>query len=363
METYGDKPNIGKLSDDVYSFQVEIDGELYQFPMKYTDFISYGWEYDQDDTEKLDSNYLLSAVFYKGKLECYADIVNFDINALPIGECYVSGLSIDSVNIRDAKEFSLRLPKGLEYGKATVEDVKGAYGTPSDTYDGEYFTKLTYEYDYYQKVEILVSKETASIESVDIQNASIPDDFVVSEVSMDMPEIVKKYKVPDKLGDSFDTYVVKYGGELYQLPAPVSSFISNGWKIKENSSDMIVAGRSYGWVTMMNDNQELRAIANNYSEGATSIDNCFLTSVKSGDYNNKTDIMIPRDITIGMSESDLEKALNGVEYEKDTSSSSYNYYSIVPGRSKLDLYEIYSKDKAIYKIEVSNSPRYSDYVK
>ena len=363
METYVDKPNVCKLSDDVYSFQVEIDGELYQFPMKYTDFISYGWEYDQDDTEKLDSNYLLSAVFYKGKLECYADIVNFDINALPIGECYVSGLSIDSVNIRDAKEFSLRLPKGLEYGKATVEDVKGAYGTPSDTYDGEYFTKLTYEYDYYQKVEILVSKETASIESVDIQNASIPDDFVVSEVSMDMPEIVKKYKVPDKLGDSFDTYVVKYGGELYQLPAPVSSFISNGWKIKENSSDMIVAGRSYGWVTMMNDNQELRAIANNYSEGATSIDNCFLTSVKSGDYNNKTDIMIPRDITIGMSESDLEKALNGVEYEKDTSSSSYNYYSIVPGRSKLDLYEIYSKDKAIYKIEVSNSPRYSDYVK
>ena len=88
-----------------------------------------------------------------------------------------------------------------------------------------------------------------------------------------------------------------------------------------------------------------------------------MTSVKSGDYNNNTDIVIPRNITIGMSESDLEEALGGVEYEKDASSSSYTDYIIVPGKIKLDYYEILTKDNAVYKIEVNNSPRYSDYVK
>ncbi len=208
-----------------------------------------------------------------------------------------------------------------------------------------------------------MSRESGSIESIEIQNASIPDDFAISDISMEVPEVVNEYKAPDKLGDSFDTFVVQYGGELYKLPAPVSSFISNGWEIKKESKDMIIAGRSYGWVSLVNDNQELKVIANNYSEGATSIENCFMTSVKSGDYNNNTDIVIPRNITIGMSESDLEEALGGVEYEKDASSSSYTDYIIVPGKSKLDYYEILTKDNAVYKIEVNNSPRYSDYVK
>lgn len=363
MTNGGTKPDFGTLSDDVYSFQVEIYGELYQFPMKYTDFINYGWEYNEDDTEILGSNYMLLGVFSNGKIDCYVDIANFDVNAKPISECYISRISIESVNIRKIDDFSLRLPKGLEFGKATLEDIKEAYGTPSDTYEGEYSTKLTYQYDYYQEVEISVSKESGSIGAIKIQNALIPDDFVVSEVKTEVPEIVNNYKTPDTLGDSLETFIVQYGGTLYQLPAPVSIFITNGCKIDESGTDMVISGQSFGYVTLMKDNQELRVMANNYSEEATSIENCFVTTVKSGDYGNSTDIVIPRNITIGMSELDLEKALTGIEYEKDTSSTAYNYYRIIPGKSSLDNYEIFVKDNAVYKIEVQNSPRYSDYIK
>ena len=43
---------------------------------------------------------------------------------------------------KNDKNFSMRLPKSVELGKSTVEDVKAAYGTPSDLFESEYSTKL-----------------------------------------------------------------------------------------------------------------------------------------------------------------------------------------------------------------------------
>lgn len=46
----------GALSDDLYDFQISIDGTVYQFPMFYSDFEALGWEYDGDPTNTLSSN-------------------------------------------------------------------------------------------------------------------------------------------------------------------------------------------------------------------------------------------------------------------------------------------------------------------
>jgi hypothetical protein len=362
-EVVGIKPDFGVMSDDIYSFQIEINGELYQFPMKYTEFTSYGWKYKEDNSEKLDANYMLLGTFENNGLVCYADIVNFDINALQINECYVSSISLDSYLISKVENVSLRLPKGIEYGKATIEDVKEAYGTPSDIYEGSSYTKLTYKYDRYQVVEIEISNETGVIESIEIENAVIPENFVVSAVNTEVPEIVKSYKAPDKLGDDFDNFTVQFDGHMYQLPAPVSSFVANGWKIDESNTEMVIPGRGYGYVFFVKDDRKMKVMANNYSEGATSIENCFVTQVKSGDSDNKTEIIISRNITIGMSESELDKALKDVKHEKDTSLTSFIYYNIEPGESLSDEYEIYVNESGVYKIVVKNSPRYNDFVK
>jgi hypothetical protein len=359
----GTKPDFGPLSDDIYSFQIEIDGDVYQFPMKYTDFISYGWVIEGNDTETIDPNYYMYNTFAKGKLKCFADIINFDINALPINECYVGGITISDSQALNAKNFTMRLPKGIEYGKSTVEDVKAAYGTPSDTYESEYYTSLRYEYASYQEIKIVVSADTGRISEIEVTNLTMPEDFVAGEVDTTVPEIVNKYKSPDKLDDDFDAFTVKYGGDLYQLPAPVSCFTANGWKIIEKESEMVVTGRSFGWVTLIKDNQRLRVIANNYCEKATAIDNCFVTKVQSGDYDNKTEIIIAKNITIGMSVAQLEKTLSGADYKKNDSSSSYDYYEIEAGDSVLDGYEIQTDKKTVTKIVVEYSPKYSDYVR
>lgn len=94
--------------------------------MKYTDFINYGWTYQDEDTENVDSNYNLRGTFVKG-LICFADIYNFDINARPVKECYITGITINTYSEDRVGDFTLRLPKGLEFGKATVKDIKNAY--------------------------------------------------------------------------------------------------------------------------------------------------------------------------------------------------------------------------------------------
>lgn len=59
----------------------------------------------------------------------------------------------------------------------------------------------------------------------------------------------------------------------------------------------------------------------------------------------------------------MEKAISGVDYEKDDSSDSYTFYRIIPGESSSDNYEIFVRDGAISKIEVNNSPKYSEFTK
>ena len=56
-----------ELSDDIYSFQVSVDGTVYQFPMWAKDFAALGWTYDGDDSQTLTSNqYTVAETWTKG---------------------------------------------------------------------------------------------------------------------------------------------------------------------------------------------------------------------------------------------------------------------------------------------------------
>ena len=100
----------------------------------------------------------------------------------------------------------------------------------------------------------------------------------------------------------------------------------------------------------------LRALAYNYADYATVLENCFVTSVETSEYDPQFDLVIPGGIKRGDSESKLKKAINVFNYESETSDSGYTYYEIYnPEGSILDSYDIVVKDGVITSIEVSNS--------
>lgn len=203
------------LSEDIYSFQLQIDGDIYAFPMPYEDFLGYGWEYDEDDTLMLDSQRVQSVeVFSKGNLTCFASFVNFDVNAVPLRNAYIGGISIDSFAVGSTGA-EIVAPGGLVFGKSTSEEIRAAYGTPTYENKSEDGSEiLKYEQESNQSYEFWVDGETGVMSQISLRNTAQPEDFKPGEVSTEVPSIVTQYQTPKKMSNKFEDWIVEYDGVL-----------------------------------------------------------------------------------------------------------------------------------------------------
>lgn len=342
------------LSDDLYDFQISIDGVVYQFPMWYSDFEAYGWEYLGDNTDTLSSNqYTVAERWKKDGFEIYTRFANLSMNTAAFADCEVAGIKMEQYNLEECN-WEILLPGGIQYGVSNADDIRAAYGDPSSDYDGERYYMMTYKYDFYREISLYVYKDTDTLGTIEIQNM-IELEGMDNSVSDEVPEQVKNYKAPAELGNDLYSFNLELEGNLYKLPCPVSVFLENGFQIDEHNSDTEVGAKSYGWVELRYNNQSLRVIADNYADYATVVENCFVTSIKSSDNGPKWDLVIPGNIKRGDSEADVEKAVKGFETEVETSDSGFTYYTVYdPKGSKLDNYCICLKDGAVLSIEVKS---------
>lgn len=324
--------NNSELSDDIYSFEVKIDGELYKFPMSYEDFTAKGWTYKDDETAELAPNtYSSTEAFTKGDLKLYASVFNLGLNTVPISQSTIGGISIDNFQFQNAPQTTIELPREIAYGTATLEDVTAAYGTPSETYEGDLYTKLTYEYDSYQDIDLYIDTETKVLNKIDIRNFTADEesrDADAAQVSDEPTEEVLAYQSPSELGDDLNSFIIDFAGNLYQLPAPVAVFLENGWTLMADDSEAIVAGKDSGWVSLMKDNQKFRTLTKNYNANAATIENCFVTSVEVNVNSTNLPLTVQKGITMGISEAELLAALGDVKYEIADNNPPYIYYNI-----------------------------------
>lgn len=355
-----------ELSDDPYSFQISVGGEIYQLPMTFEQLVSYGWEYDGDVTQTLDPNqYTFSDVFKKGDAKIYAKICNFGADVMAIDKCTVGSLTFDSMTVED-NQLGIFLPGGIEFLKSTKEDIVAAYGEPTDTYESDSLITLTYTYDYHQEIKLNISVEKNVLDLIDIENLVPMEDSAAEDtaVSDEVPEIISQYTAPTALGDDFTKFIVELDGDLYQIPAPVAEFEKNGWKIIEDSSDSVIKAKDFGWITLTKNNQKMRTSVQNYAPNATTINNTFVTKVVASDNEAKLPIKVQKGIERGMKQADVEKALSGVSYEEDES-ETFLYYEIAGPNSSLDAVTILvNKETGVVgKIEVSNQPKSDELFK
>ncbi len=343
-----------ELSDDLYDFQVSINGDVYQIPMWYSDFEALGWEYDGDNTETLSSNqYTTSQRWKKDGFSIYTRFANLSMNSVTFADSMIGGIALDKYDLKDC-DWEILLPGGIEWGVSNADDIRAAYGDPTDDYDGDMYYKMTYKYDSYREISLYVYKETDALEQIDIQNL-VELEGADNSVDESVPDVVKDYKAPSELGDDLYSFNVELEGNLYTLPCPVSEFLANGFTIDESNSDMEVAAGSFGWVDLKYNNQTLHAMADNYADYATVMENCFVTDVKSSDFGPEFELVIPGNIKRGDAQADVEKALEGFNVEKETSDSGFTYYTIYdPDGSKLNRYEVCVQDGVVIQIEVKN---------
>lgn len=327
-----------ELGTDIYGYQVEYAGNLIQLPMTYDDFTAMGWtlsKNDSPDTMISTGSYGM-ATFNNGEVSAYVDMINFGINEAPLSDCLVGGIKLDLAwGDIDLSSLTVKLPGGIVMGTSNIEDIKAAYGEPSDTYDSDLYTKMTYQKDTYERVELYVYKETNTLLQADIRNFKEPEGFDKGSVSTEVPEIVTNYQTPAALGSDFMDPEVEFMGNLYRLPAPVSAFLDNGWEMKDVAEDAFVEGGGLEFIDMMKDNQTVSFSVYNLTENATSVENCFVTELDFGSYDpDVLALKLSENITLGADKSELiaKAGERGYLYEDED-----NYLTIYPDKdSKLE---------------------------
>ena len=340
-----------ELSDDIYSFQVSVDGTVYQFPMWAKDFAALGWTYDGDDSQTLTSNqYTVAETWVKGDLEVYTSLINLSMNEVTYKDAAVGGITFDEYDLKDTN-VQIVLPKGIQFGVSTRDDIIAAYGEPTDEYDGSMYYNMTYEYDYYQEIDLYVYKETGTLDKIEIRNF-IELEGADNSVNPAVPDVVKEYKAPSELGNDLYAFNIQLEGKLYKLPCPVSVLVENGFKIVEENSQMEIGADSYGWIELLYNNQTYRCIVDNYANYATIPDNCFVTTMESSIYGPEFDLVIPGNIKVGDAEADVVEIIKNFNYEAETS-GDFTYYEITdPNGSALAEYELTVKEGKVISIDV-----------
>ena len=332
QEDSADSESTGELGDDIYSFSMEFDGQTMKFPMTYQEFTDMGWELSssEDPDTKVSTNSYGMLTFNKGASSVYADVINLGINEVGLEDCLIGGISVDGSYDVDLTAVSVKLPGDIELGKATLDDIKAAYGEPSDTYEGDLYTKLTYEKDSYQEVELSVFKDDNTLKEVDMRNFEEPEDYDKGTVSDEVPDIVTSYETPTALGGDMMDTAVEYMGDLYSLPAPVSAFTANGWEIQDAEDTPYVEGGGIAFIDMMKNNQSIHFSVYNETENATALENCFVRELSFATYDPESIAMkLSGDITLGADKAELIKMADEKGY---ISEENDDYLRIYPNK-------------------------------
>lgn len=318
------------LSEKWSDFQIQIDDQVYQFPMTYQDFVSYGWTSEDSEFPTLEPNQYDLLYFTKDDVRCMAYVINLAKNNMTADQCLVGGISIDSFDW-DVSAGNVVLPGGIVRGEASAAAIEEAYGTPSDVYEGDLYKKLTYETDSYCRLEMSVDNETGVLGDIEVRNFVEPEGFDAGEISEEIPAEVTAYAKPDALGDSLEEFCISLDGAVYEVPVPVSVLIADGWELDTSDSDAEVAAHDIGWVTLRKGGQEIREIAVNYADYATIPENCWFETLSVGGYTLEAEGELPCGIKTGMAEAELTAILDqaGVAYTTEADEGSdFAYYKI-----------------------------------
>ena len=327
QEDSADSESTGELGDDIYSFSMEFDGQIMKFPMTYQDFVGMGWELSsrEDPDMKISTNSYGFVSFNKGKNSVSAEVMNLGINEVGLEDSLIGGITVDGSYDIDLTSVSVKLPGGIELGKSTLDDIKAAYGEPSDTYEGDLYTK-----DTYQEVELSVFKDDNTLKKVDMENLEEPEGYDKGAVSDEVPDIVTAYKAPDALGSDMLDTAVEYMGDLYSLPAPVSAFTANGWEIQNAEDTPYVEGNGLAFIDMMKNNQSIHFSVYNETENATALENCFVRELSFATYDPESiEMKLSGDITLGADKAELIKMADEKGY---ISEENDDYLRIYPNK-------------------------------
>lgn len=336
---------IPELSDDIYSFQISLDGSVIQLPVRCSVLESIGFEYDEDPTEKIYATAISEDYsWYKGDFIIDTGVYNYDINAVPYTEGVVTSLSVTE---QDDCNNQVLLPRGIELGGSGYDDIVAAYGIPSYCRENDYNYSLSYSMNHEQYISFYVEKDTDTLSEINIYNEVSPYDILglmevtdfLDKVDTEAPAIEYNYTAPEALSAKPDSGIFEFAGHIYAIGCPVAELLENGFVINEYNSDPLVPSHYSVEMELRYGNQIVEAEIANVSDSITCTENCKIRSITFYGMDSEYAVVptIGGNVKVGDSEEVLLEALEGCDYDDDWDTYTiYNEDSICLSRVSIE---------------------------
>jgi hypothetical protein len=346
--------DTGDLSDDIYSFQVMINGHVFSLPFEWSYAESLGWELGDrfDDVELGPNQRTFSNRVWQGNTGLSMGIGNLSPNNIDVSEGIVGNIRVDDRDMETGVEFML--PGGLTIG-SPEELIVELYGEPSRTSHSDTINRYNFELSTQVSVDIHVRNETGLVYEITLMNF---EERVESTFDGELSELAMRYVPPTELGDDFTQGIVELEGVVYQLPAPVAVFLNNGWII-EDESVMIAAGRSAVGQRLRYGNQVMRLEIKNYDTVEVPVTEGFITSIEFSRHQWQGNIALPGGITPDSTEAEIMALLG--EPARDSESSNFHGFTWQVTREN-SMWEsiavtFLTEDGSVHSITVKNDLR------
>lgn len=326
----GDKSGLGEtpdvpitMSDEWFDFTVEIEGVVYQFPCSYDAFTQNGWTISStnySDTTPIKGGGQDSFTMSNNGKKILVIAYNTSGNATKIKDCLIGGVSVDAYNGVDVK-----LAKELTTS-STVDEVIAAYGSPNMRNDQTDYVSLSYQKNdaIDSRIRFMIYKAEDGLRnnSILVENL-VEDTQTQTETNTEKPAYLATYAKPTELGSDFKVPTVKFGGDLYTLPAPVSCFLDNGWTFTDKPS-AVKSGNDES-VCMERDGAEVYLSIFNFADYQTTPENCAVTRIRAEE-SSGVNLELPNGLKLGLSKAQVEAIVtDDFDFYEGTYSFNWSY--------------------------------------
>ena len=230
------------LSDDLFSYELSIDGHVYSLPCPVSEFEEHGWVIDDDREIKPGDPF---KVFLLERADNEEISLGVDLYNPTAEKMEPSGSFVVGVYLQPDKGYDVILPGGFAFDSSiSYDDIMKQYGEPDSTFDEESYIARYYIQTYYHEIGFFgVPDESGRIENISayVLNRTFEKDLSILDRSK-----IQKVDIADEL-DSCEVWIE---GNLCTVPMKFNEFTDYGWKVKEDSFGTYVKNDKELWISM-----------------------------------------------------------------------------------------------------------------
>lgn len=343
-----------ELSDDIFSFQIQLNGHVFTLPFDWAYAENLGWELGArfDGIELGPNQRTFSNEVWQGNTKANFSIGNNTPNNILPSEGVVGEIRITDRDLSSGIE--VVMPGGLTIG-SPAEQIVQLHGEPSNFTEMDTFRRYTYQLGIQVEIAFTVNQETNLINEIKIMNFQERQE---STFDGELSALAQGYVPPSALGDDFSQGIVELEGVVYQLPIPVAVMLNNGW-VLEDESTMIPAGRVDVRGRLRYGNQVMRVHIKNYDSVEVPATEGFIIQVEFSHHFWIGNIAIPGGITQDSTKEQVMSLFGEpTRYEYSQSFEHYTWHvTRYDTMRERIIVTFLIEDGSIHSIVVENDPR------